>query len=83
MIGGRVQQVIDHDGFRFVEVLDHLVHGDRVWRSVHPTADVQEGDSLWWQSFVGFLTRHGSFVDRNIGTCKPACSPAELKETTT
>ena len=70
MIGGRVQQVV---GDR-VEVLD-LVYFDRAWRLVE-TTDIQDGDTLWWQSFTGYLSRAGQFADRNIGSCRPANDPA-------
>ena len=75
MIGGRVQQVVDRSDYRFVEVLDVF---DRVWRSVRPDADIAEGDRIWWQSFVGYVTREGHFVDRDIGECRPSDGPSVL-----
>ncbi len=78
MIGGRVQQVIDRVGYRFVEVLDDMTYGDRVWRSVEPDADVTEGDRLWWQGFIGYVTREGHSTDRSIGKCKPSDGPSAL-----
>lgn len=69
MIGGIVVQVLDDA----VEVLD-TTYFDRCWRRVDSSADVRVGDELWWQSFVGYLTRDGAagFRDKNIGECRPA-----------
>ena len=70
MIGGVVVQVASP----YVEVLD--THSfDRCWRILRWSCAVREGDTLWWQSFQGYLTRPGEFEDFPIGPCRPADGP--------
>ena len=75
MVGGTVIQVVPRETHDLVEVLDES-NFDRQWRIVDSSV-VKERDSLWWQSFTGYLTRRPGFNDRDIGTCKPSNGPAE------
>ena len=68
MIGGIIVQVIETEISIVVEVLNsHSL--DRMWRSLPKGTDVEEGDQLWWQSHVGYLTRDGEFEDDDVGRC--------------
>ena len=71
MVGGRIVQVSGNA----VEVLDDSGHTfDRCWRLLDNPSAVREGDSLWWQSHTGYLSRRPEFRDRDIGRCV-ACNP--------
>ena len=67
MCGGTIVQKVGDT----VEVLDEL---DRCWRKLERPDEVREGDSLWWESHTGYLSRHPEFRDKNIGRCV-ACNP--------
>ena len=73
MIGGIIVQVIDYH----IEVLS-VRNFDRTWRRVE-TTDVWAGDSIWWQSYQGYLSRPGEFTDRSIGSCKPSIHPESVE----
>ncbi len=85
MVGGTVVQVVARPDIKFVEVLCET-RFDRLWRTVRAEADVRVHDRLWWQSRRGYLTRPKErapeFVDRDIGPCRPACSPWEYDRRT-
>jgi hypothetical protein len=68
MVGGTIVQKSGDA----VEVLD--TNCDRCWRKLDRPEEAREGDSLWWQSFTGYLSRGGEFHDKNIGRCRP-CNP--------
>lgn len=84
MIGGTVVQVVPDGTYTFVEVLENT-YFDRVWRIVAPRGGakpypIKSGDSLWWQSGTGYLSRRDAndnviFQDIVIGSCRPADSP--------
>jgi hypothetical protein len=67
MVGGTIVQIVGDA----VEVLDTF---DRCWRKLDNPQEVREGDSIWWQSFTGYLSRRPHFTDKNIGRCRP-CNP--------
>jgi hypothetical protein len=73
MVGGFIVQKAGDA----VEVVDTGPF-DRCWRKLERPDEVREGDSLWWQSFTGYLTRHEGgavvFRDKDIGRCEP-CNP--------
>lgn len=68
-VGGTIVQIVGSA----VEVFDS-VNFDREWRRLEHPELVREGDSLWWQSHTGYLTRRPEFEDKNIGKCT-ACNP--------
>jgi len=72
-VGGEVVQVLTRAKTScIVEVLD-TQNFDRSWRLLElPAGDIHIGDLLWWQDFTGYLSRMGDFVDRDIGSCRPA-----------
>ncbi len=69
MIGGRVQQRVGNR----VEVLC-TKYMDRAWRLVEFDG-IREGDTLWWGSGKGYLSRECKFYDKPIGVCKDAAAP--------
>lgn len=83
MCGGIVVQVLtsETDSGLFVEVLDPD-YFDRQWRHLHGVVDPDEvkvGDKLWWQSFKGYLSREGEFIDVPVGPCVPTVHPAQCE----
>ena len=71
MVGGVITQIVGNT----VEVLDDSGPTfDRCWRKLERPGEAREGDSLWWMSKTGYLTRRPEFEDRNIGRCEP-CNP--------
>jgi hypothetical protein len=69
MIGGEIVQVVGSS----VEVFDGQTF-DRCWRLLEQPEKVRVGDSLWWESHTGYLSRRPEFRDMNIGRCV-ACNP--------
>lgn len=85
MVGGQVVQVVyglgcnaegELDESVYVEVLETDEPFARTWRKLpQPGRRVYVGDSIWWQSRRGYLTRAAEFADMPVGACLPAENP--------
>lgn len=78
MVGGEVINVVVTSERVHVEVLDTR-NFDRCWRDCRST-EPRPGDSLWWQSWKGYLSREGEFSDKCIGRCAPGDAPSQLDD---
>lgn len=73
MIGGTVIHWADDETKgQYVEIQDG---NDISWRHLSESREALVGDSLWWISLTGFLSRSGEFTDRNVGRCVPCDAP--------
>lgn len=79
MIGGTVVSCSPSPvaGRFIVEVLcEHRF--DRCFRVVEQS--LKAGDLIWWQSHTAYVTRHGEFVDQDIGMCFPSAHPVNAAD---
>lgn len=84
MVGGIIVQVVPDGRRTYVEVLENT-YFSRTWRVIRPRDDTEcygilVGDTLWWQSHVGFLSRRDEngepiLQDLVVGECQPADNP--------
>jgi hypothetical protein len=74
MIGGTIVQIVGHK----IEVLDEGSL-DRRWRKLEHVEEVREGDSIWWESHIGYASRPEIFRDKNVGRCTMADEPTRAE----